>query len=938
MLYVRHMKKIRARWMVGCWLLGFAWVASVSVAAADSHHKVHVAFGFHVNLYHSFRGDTLDENGFGKDIRIIRHILHTLDDLNARGIPVRAVWDFDNLFSLQERLPRYAPDILTRVKKRIREQGDEVILMSYNNGMASAMTRRELGDAVRWAVSNPWKSGVKDIFGVYSPIVRPQEMMTTPGVFSVYKDHGVEAMCLYYSATPFDAIRVFSRPLDVVEAHNPVTYRNPDTGESMVIIPTYNIGDLAENVSLGNWARRLNRMQQNGDIDRDLLIFINYDADSDFWVGADLRWPLKHLPNTRGLGAVVEEVRDLPYVVFTTLGDYLKNHPPVGTFHFGQDTADGSFVGYNSWSEKAPVTAWWTRIERARWVEKAARKKLSHLKGTATVPRVEALLNEAYHLRLRALSTTHFGLATPFVVPQRETAMEDLLNRLDWMEKRIWLELGTGIPESSVRRASNASPFSDDPEADAFFLIPSLCKKESRKNRFLNVELPSDAIAGSSYVLTDAYGHSYRAHRAAPLIAGKDAISRLKLFVPEGVDATDGIYRLKAQNASRPGQTGSCNRAATGGPARLKNRHMALQFDAIGRVTALFVDGVEKLEVGSLIPFVRYGDLRSAPRRLILEKMGDSGNAVQSVRLKGPWQGREMNAIREGQVDISFSLLEDLPLLMVSGHVTYPGTLSPDSLLAETPGSSRQVDLNWKEVAPLELRFTHGASRENPIEVLKENYLDVSSRYAIDYFKHSDENLSLDNVNHHITARYVGVTAGGSGIAVAMDPWVQANFAFAPLKVYHDALADRFRFRMNPFGTYHGRQYRPPTWGNGQGYDLTLIMGEQFHNAACTYNGQSLAFSVMLAFFDGRHLPEDARAVIREFSDAPTLVSMKRLRRPDPFPEDFSASTPLMADHRPPDPAEGVPAKGQNVKSIPLHLKLKVAWAQVCAFVGRIRL
>jgi len=29
--------------------------------------KVCVAFGFHVNLYHSFRGDTNDKNGFGKD-------------------------------------------------------------------------------------------------------------------------------------------------------------------------------------------------------------------------------------------------------------------------------------------------------------------------------------------------------------------------------------------------------------------------------------------------------------------------------------------------------------------------------------------------------------------------------------------------------------------------------------------------------------------------------------------------------------------------------------------------------------------------------------------------------------------------------------------------------------------------------------------------------
>ena len=37
--------------------------------------KIYLAFRFHGNFYHSYRGDTPDELGFGKDIRIIRHIL-----------------------------------------------------------------------------------------------------------------------------------------------------------------------------------------------------------------------------------------------------------------------------------------------------------------------------------------------------------------------------------------------------------------------------------------------------------------------------------------------------------------------------------------------------------------------------------------------------------------------------------------------------------------------------------------------------------------------------------------------------------------------------------------------------------------------------------------------------------------------------------------------
>ena len=34
-------------------------------------NKIHVAYGFHVNCYHSYRGDTNDNLGFGSDIRII---------------------------------------------------------------------------------------------------------------------------------------------------------------------------------------------------------------------------------------------------------------------------------------------------------------------------------------------------------------------------------------------------------------------------------------------------------------------------------------------------------------------------------------------------------------------------------------------------------------------------------------------------------------------------------------------------------------------------------------------------------------------------------------------------------------------------------------------------------------------------------------------------
>lgn len=90
-----------------------------------------------------------------KDIRVIRHTIATLDRLNGEAVPVKAVWDFDNLFSLQEILPQYAPDIIEDIRRRISDNGDEAILMSYNNGLVSAMNEQELTDAMNWAVSKP---------------------------------------------------------------------------------------------------------------------------------------------------------------------------------------------------------------------------------------------------------------------------------------------------------------------------------------------------------------------------------------------------------------------------------------------------------------------------------------------------------------------------------------------------------------------------------------------------------------------------------------------------------------------------------------------------------------------------------------------------------------------------------------------------------------
>ncbi len=277
-------------------------------------NKIHVAYGFHVNCYHSYRGDTNDNLGFGSDIRIIRKILDTLTEFNEQGIPVKGTWDTENFFSLQKILPEYAPDIIEKMKERVEKYGDENIIMGYNNGALSAMTEDEFCESINLAITNPDGSGLNDIFGTCEKIVRPQEVMFTPSQVSLYNKLGIKALCLYYSCVPFDAFRTIIPRLSDEEAFNPLTYTY--NGESMTIIPTYSNSDVCDAGCLRAWVKDLRKKQESGEINNDLFLFINMDADAIFWETIDLGKFTGKVANTDGIHGLVAEIADLPYIIF----------------------------------------------------------------------------------------------------------------------------------------------------------------------------------------------------------------------------------------------------------------------------------------------------------------------------------------------------------------------------------------------------------------------------------------------------------------------------------------------------------------------------------------------------------------------------------------------------------------------------------------------
>jgi len=422
-------------------------------------HKVHVGFGFHVNLYHSFREDTNDNKGFAADIRVIRHIIKVLDDFNTRGIPAKGTWDFENAFSLEEVLPEFAPDIIENIRRRVQLNGDEPILMGYNNGSMAASTKEELGASINWAITNERNSGIYDVFGTYEPIVRPQEIMFTPSQAETYKNLGIDALCIYYSSIPFDGFRTLIPLLPEKYAFNPLIYRYGE--HDITIIPTYNHGDLIDYGSLRYLIKSLYDKQVSGEIDTDVFVFINMDADSEFWYGYNYPFPLCKLPNLSGLTGVINEIAELPYVVFDTPGNYLKTHKPEKEISFTQDIADGNFDGFSSWSEKPFNRQIWSRIERAR----------------ALKPK-DGKTDDSFMKRIRLLSTTHFGLSTPHLNVRREQkALEISSAMLECAEFNSYRSSWVGgssndfrycLPDKNNKHKLHASAFPSDIKLENF--------------------------------------------------------------------------------------------------------------------------------------------------------------------------------------------------------------------------------------------------------------------------------------------------------------------------------------------------------------------------------------------------------------------------------------------------------------------------------------
>jgi hypothetical protein len=818
--------------------------------------KVYVALGFHTSFHHSWRGDTPDEAGFGTDIRVVRGILDILDRAGERQLQVRAYWDFDVYWTLQTILPRHAPDIVDRIRQRVTAGRDEIVLGPYNNGANHAATEHEFRAALRYAIENPFGSGLKQVFGHVTSLYRPQESMLTAGQNAILMDEGISGLVLYYAAVPFNALSTFVPALAPERRYNPLSLRCQPGEPAIPVLPCISPADLVEEVCLEALLLKLRRLQTSGRVSSDSLVHLNFDADGETWLPAPIPRAFAWFPNTGGLEEYIQVVNRYPWAEFVLPSAYLRDHPPGAELLVRQDLADGGFDGNYSWAEKCTSLQNWTLLERSRLHTYRAETLARRLPGDQAAHLHERLWEgegSAFFPRLVGLTTTHFGMSTPVINEQRQAGAERILGsartRAATAERNAALAVRDMQPAASVVTEQDLlyefevyRPLVEG--HDGAGTVPAVVR--------LPVVLPAGA---ASVRVTDDSG----APVAASLVDVQAFLDGSRggelMFIAELRPGDAQRYRVVAAPVST---------APVEPRRRLQNRWLDLCLGEKTGIASLSFHGWEAGGDRFLDPFITYRSGRR-PRRWVptgytFESLGGEAWAgLARARLRTQIAMDTPHGPAASELRYTFTLFDDLPYLLADVEVDYARTVPSDRIQTLQQKLHRTLDLRWIEVAPFQIVPALTAPADRPLRVWKHNYLGVTSCYNLDYGHINPRNQDLDSFNHQVTAGWVAVSDGQFGLLVAENAESLASLAFCPMRLRQRD--GRQHVALNPFGSYYGRQldYRH-LGGNGIGARFTAAVSGSLRPNGPSFNGQQLRFSLLLAPYEGDAPPESVQA------------------------------------------------------------------------------
>ena len=147
--------------------------------------------------------------------------------------------------------------------------------------------------------------------------------------------------------------------------------------------------------------------------------------------------------------------------------------------------------------------------------------------------------------------------------------------------------------------------------------------------------------------------------------------------------------------------------------------------------------------------------------------------------------------------------------------------------------------------------------------MVKRNFMDDVSSFRTQSFPECDpQNAYLASFNHQLTGGFVGLYDENGGIVIANARQVLNSMAHCPMRLEKDKTV-----RMNPFGTYYGKQRHHFSRAKDQVLNVYTLVAAQGKSIAPSYNGSSetAVLGIYPLYKDG--LSDEEKAEICAFSD-----------------------------------------------------------------------
>ncbi|MBE5844750.1 MAG: hypothetical protein E7302_11390 [Butyrivibrio sp.] len=874
-------------------------------------HKIHVGFNFHVDFLHSNKGDTNDENGFGRDLTAVRFILETLEKANNEGQPVKATWDIEGDYTLGRILPSLGPDVIDGIKTRIRERADELLLSGNSSDIFAAMTGKEIRAALRKAttgnvhvVSPGGEESVKSVFartlGEPSTVLSTGSYVFSPSIIGELKKAGVSAVVLGNSNVGPDALTTVAGELRKSSyiAYNPVTYRHGE--ESITLIPSYSAADLLDAGSLTKTFETIHEEQLQNIIDGDVFILISGDVKNIFWEDMGISSFFRPMHETEGLSGFLKELRKLDYVAYNTPSGYIRDHAAVAECSFAGDVAAGIGSDLSAFGEMPYDRLIWTRLDRARSASLVYSKERS---------------SDSLEKRVELLSSHNFGEAIPAPAKDRFTKAEGLSAQIQEIERKAINEKEMSMRTSGRQRLNNSaigkhhySRRKDDEERNSFIIMnpqgqrtvtyqlaieKGQCPKistlvlecdECQMDSYVAIEMESsEGFVTTAFVAArfseaqSTYKIYYHFNRTdlpkavhKPLIEVKP--EEIPVFHAEGamkrlLEAQGKLEKPKEPEvnntnpavAERIAAINSATNTSKPGTAAQKTEKDSYIIESLSRKLRVVINGTGANK--GKIREVYYGDERIGDDQFMSSFIKANGKfadfsceKIEDIEVAGLGEGVALSgtvhaAGERAPGKYKFYFVNTPVLRGVDGILVYADVTYPDAVM--------------QEVAPLQITPLYRAG----VSVIKRTFTGDVSEFPVSCFgKAVRDNSSITSFNQQLTAGIVGVRGALSGLLVGYVRNMLGSMAVCPGRLLTDGEGQHLS--LNLFGTYGINKRKYPSESEGLLQEVSDFANSSYRtDLGSAYSSVRERFCFCLTAFPGASMHEVQMSELAGFCD-----------------------------------------------------------------------